>query len=100
MAQGASARLRRLGISSTAPQWADRAAICETCPMCVVRRGVSYCGTPFLQLIDRDPTVDGCGCPTRDKARSPQEHCPVDRNFKLPVMMGDRCTCRWCDRPE
>jgi hypothetical protein len=96
MAKAASARLRSIGAGRTAANWADRAAICERCPMRVVRRGVSYCGTPFLQLIDRDPVVDGCGCPTRDKAMSPGEHCPVDRTFQLPVIFKGQCNCRWC----
>jgi hypothetical protein len=94
--KAASARLRRMGITAAAVDWAARATICETCPMRVLRNGVSYCGTPFLRLIDRDPVIDGCGCPTRDKAKSPDEHCPVDRNFKLPVLGAGRCNCRWC----
>jgi hypothetical protein len=97
MAKAASARLRSLGAGRTAHNWAARAAICETCPMRVVRRGVSYCGTPFLQLIDRDPVQDGCGCPTRDKAMSPEEHCPVDRKFQLPLVGENGCNCRWCE---
>ena len=96
MAKAASARLRSLGARPTASDWAARAAICETCPMRVVRRNVSYCGTPFLQLIDRDPVQDGCGCPTRDKAMSPGEHCPVDRSFRLPVTGKIGCNCKWC----
>jgi hypothetical protein len=98
MASAASARIRRMGIGATAVDWTSRAAICETCPMRVIRRGVSYCGTPFLQNIDRDPVIHGCGCPTRDKAKSPDEHCPVDRHFKLAVLTGDRCSCQWCAR--
>ncbi len=100
MAKGASARLRRLGITPTAVAWTSRAAACETCSMRVLRRGVSYCGTPFLQLIDRDPAVDGCGCPTRDKAKSADEHCPVDRHFRPAVMAGEKCSCRWCALPR
>jgi hypothetical protein len=96
MAKGAAARMRRMGIVPTAVEWTARAAICEGCPMRVLRGGVTYCGTPFLRLIDRDPAVDGCGCPTRDKAKSPDEHCPVDRHFQRPVRVGERCNCRWC----
>jgi hypothetical protein len=95
MAKAASARLRSIGAGKIAVDWERRAAICETCAMRVVRRGVSYCGTPFLQMVDRDPVADGCGCPTRDKAKSPQEHCPVDRRFGLPV--AGSCNCKWCE---
>jgi len=38
-------------------------ALCEKCPLCVVRCGVSYCGTPLLLQIDRDPIVDGLRLP-------------------------------------
>jgi hypothetical protein len=96
MAKAASARLRNLGVGRTAIDWTARAAVCERCPMRVVHRGTSYCGTPFLQMLDRDPAIDGCGCPTRDKAKSPDEHCPVDRAFQLPVMQAGRCNCKWC----
>jgi hypothetical protein len=98
MAKAASARFRQMGLTATATRWADRAAVCESCPMRVVHRGVSYCGTPFLKLIDRDPVTEGCGCPTRDKAKSPNEHCPVDRQFNLPVIRDGVCSCRWCSR--
>jgi hypothetical protein len=96
MAKAASAKLRQLGALKTSVDWAARAAVCETCPMRVVQRGVSYCGTPFLQQIDRDPLVDGCGCPTREKAKSPDEHCPVDGRFGLPALRAGQCNCRWC----
>jgi hypothetical protein len=95
MAKAASARLRQIGVGATAGNWSARAAICETCPMRVVSRGVSYCGTPFLRMIDRDPVLDGCGCPTRDKAKSPDEHCPVDNRFQSPSR-GPKCNCKWC----
>jgi hypothetical protein len=98
MAKGASARLRGMGLTPVAVDWTARAAICERCPMRVIRGGVSYCGEPFLQLIERDPAVDGCGCPTRDKAKSPEEHCPVDRQFGPAAIAGGRCNCRWCAR--
>ncbi len=79
MAAAAAARLRRLGLGDVAGNWAARAQICETCPLRVVRRGVSYCGTPFLARIDRDAALDGCGCPTIEKAKTPAERCPQNR---------------------
>jgi hypothetical protein len=91
MAKAASARLRQIGAGRTATNWTARAAICERCPLRVVRKGVSYCGTPFLHQIDRDPAIDGCGCPTRDKAKSPDEHCPLTVGGP-----GGGCRCKWC----
>jgi hypothetical protein len=79
MAASASARLRRLGLREVAPNWSQRAQICETCPLRVVRRQISYCGMPYLSKITRDPTTDGCGCPTLEKAKSPTESCPRNR---------------------
>lgn len=96
MAKAASARLRSIGAGRVAVDWAKRAAICEGCAMRVVRRGVSYCGTPFLQQMDRDPLTDGCGSPTREKAKSPGEHCPVNRRYELPVIEHGNCSCKWC----
>jgi hypothetical protein len=90
MAKAASAKLRSIGAGRTFADWPARAAICERCPMRVVSRGVSYCGTPFLHKVDRDPEMDGCGCPTRDKAMSPEEHCP------LTAGNGLGCQCKWC----
>ena len=96
IAKAAAARLRGTGALSTAADWAERAATCERCPLLVVRGGVSYCGTPFLRQVHRDPAVDGCGCPTRDKAKSPAEHCPVtDRHLPAGTASG-HCSCKWC----
>jgi hypothetical protein len=61
-----------------------------------VRAGVSYCGTPFLDQPVRDEPIDGCGCPTRAKARDPDEHCPLDANHRAAVRDGSHCTCKWC----
>jgi hypothetical protein len=96
-AKAASARLRRLSVLPTRRDWAARAAICETCHLRVLHRGASYCGKPFLELIDRDPTMDGCGCPTHDKAKSPEEHCPIDRQNNAARTDDVRCTCKWCN---
>ncbi len=95
MAKAASARWRELSGGKVAADWVAREGICARCPMQVISRGVSYCGTPFLRKIDRDPAVDGCGCPTRAKARSPEEHCPVDERYQLAVL-GAECNCKWC----
>jgi hypothetical protein len=97
MAKAASARLRNLGAGRVATDWSTRAQICARCPMQVIHNGVAHCGTPFLRKIDRDPVLDGCGCPVNDKARSPGEHCPVDGRFQLPVA-EPRCNCKWCGR--
>jgi hypothetical protein len=78
------------------PTWAQRAAICERCPLRVVHRGVSYCGRPLTQQVERDLAADGCGCPTKDKAKSPEEHCPLAMNHRPAIKIGDRCNCKWC----
>jgi hypothetical protein len=95
-AKSAAARLRRLGIALVHPRWEQRAAICERCPMRVIHRGSSYCGTPFLRQVERDPAVDGCGCPTVEKARSPAEHCPLTPRHLPAAQLARGCTCRWC----
>jgi hypothetical protein len=92
----ALARLRGIGIAKVHPDWEARAAICEQCPMRVVRCGVSYCGTPYLQQIDREPAVDGCGCPCRAKAQSPGEHCPIDARHRAAATEAGSCNCKWC----
>lgn len=94
-AKSAASRLRQFGILPESVDWARRAAVCETCHLRTIRAGVSYCGQPLLQQISRDPQ-DGCGCPTRAKAKSPDEHCPLDRSNQPAVQSGDRCTCKWC----
>lgn len=91
-----AARLRQLGLASIYPHWQARAALCEKCPLCVVRCGVSYCGTPLLLQIDRDPIVDGCGCPCHDKAKSPSEHCPIDSSHRAAETTNGQCSCKWC----
>jgi len=91
-----SARLRGWGMKSVHPQWEARAAICERCPLRVIRCGVSYCGTPLLQKMDRDEVREGCGCPCRDKAKSPQEHCPITLDHQAAGQLTDECSCRWC----
>ena len=96
MAKGAAARLRRTGALPTSVDWAARATVCERCPLLVVRHGVSYCGTPFLRQVNRDPVTDGCGCPTRDKARSPAEHCPITDRHAAAERGGGWCSCKWC----
>lgn len=96
-AKSAAARLRRLGLLRESIDWAQRASLCEFCPMQVIIRKVSYCGRPFLHQIDRIPAEDGCGCPTRAKARAPEEHCPLDWSHHPARMLPDGCTCKWCN---
>lgn len=98
-AKAAGARLRRMGLMAESDDWARRAVICERCPLRTVYRGVSYCGKPFLQKVDRDETIDGCGCPCQAKAKSPKEHCPLDLRNRHAVVGLDGCTCKWCATP-
>src|SRR6266480_7618919 len=74
-ARYASAIVRRAGAGAVHPDWHVRAAVCEQCPMRVIVGSVSYCGQPLYKKRHRE-VEEGCGCPTRDKARSPEEHCP------------------------
>jgi len=94
----AAARLRNAGALSIHPDWHERAAVCEHCPLRVISCGVSFCGNPFLEQIDRDPAVDGCGCACRDKAKSPSEHCPIDDHHQAAERHGGDCSCKWCSR--
>jgi hypothetical protein len=94
-AKSAGARLRKLGALHTSRNWAARATVCERCPLRVVRAGVSYCGKPFLDQVSRDPT-EGCGCPTREKAKDPVEHCPLDVRHRPAVKSAGGCSCKWC----
>src|SRR4051812_22297787 len=95
-AKSAAAHLRQIGVGSVQPDWASRAQLCERCPLRVVSKGISYCGDPFLEQIDRDPQLHGCGCPTRAKAKSPSEHCPLDRRHQPAQKIADNCNCKWC----
>jgi hypothetical protein len=95
-AKSASAKLRAMRVLPVRRDWAARAAACERCAMRVVSRGVTHCGTPFLQKVDRDPASDGCGCPTVAKAKDPNEHCPVNARHQPATNVGGRCDCRWC----
>jgi hypothetical protein len=95
-AKSAASRLRRLGLLPESVDWSRRAAICEACPLRTIHRGVSYCGRPFLQQTDRDPAAEGCGCPTHAKAKSPDEHCPIDRLNRGVTQTPADCTCKWC----
>src|SRR3954451_22946880 len=93
-AKAASAQLRRLSILPTHQDWASRAAICERCHLRVLHAEVSYCGRPLLSQIDRNPVEDGCGCPTREKAKSPEEHCPLDVRNQPARTERERCSCK------
>jgi hypothetical protein len=95
-AKAASAKLRGAGLLREAANWPVRAAECERCPLRVIQCGVSYCGKPFLQQAIRDAAVDGCGCPTRAKAKDAAEHCPITRQHRERQTTGP-CDCKWCD---
>ena len=87
-AKSAAARLRRLGALPVARDWPARLTVCESCVLRVVRNGVRYCGRPFLENLTRDPVYDGCGCPCREKAKSPAEHCPLDIHNRPAAKRG------------
>jgi hypothetical protein len=94
-AKSAAARLRRMGLLRQRHDWAARASLCERCPLCVIRRGISYCGKPLLERLAREQNP-GCGCPTHDKAKDPAEHCPVDLRYQPARRNADVCNCKWC----
>jgi len=96
MAKSLAAKVRSMGALRLAPDWATRAQTCERCPLRHIVRGKSYCGSPLLQKLHRDETIDGCGCPTIAKAKDPSEHCPIDARYNLSHQEAGRCTCRWC----
>jgi hypothetical protein len=91
-----SAWARRFGFMETATNWGEKAALCERCHLRVVKCNVSYCGRPFLQHVDRDQSIEGCGCPCIEKAKSPDEHCPLDKCHLPAVNTDGKCTCKWC----
>ena len=96
-AKSAAARMREAGLLPVRVDWVRRATECERCPLRVIRCGVSYCGKPFLNQISRQPEVDGCGCPTRVKAKAPDEHCPLNSQNRAAAPTGKTCDCKWCD---
>jgi hypothetical protein len=94
---------RRAGVGEVHPDWAARAAVCERCPLRVLAGNVSYCGQPIYRKPDRDVAEEGCGCPTREKAKDPGEHCPltVGHLASSPPGAGGAgsaggCDCKWC----
>ncbi|HYE18087.1 MAG TPA: hypothetical protein VEA69_06570 [Tepidisphaeraceae bacterium] len=93
--KSAGAIFRRIGGSAVHPDWSNRAARCERCPLRVVSGTASYCGRPFHHQPSRDVT-DGCGCPTREKARDPGEHCPLTVLNQPATVRAGRCDCKWC----
>lgn len=92
----ATARLRQVGAMQVYPDWEERAEVCERCALRVVSCGVSFCGNPFLKQLERDPAVDGCGCPCHDKAKSAGEHCPIDVHYQAAGRSHGDCSCKWC----
>jgi hypothetical protein len=95
-AKSAGARLRRMGILPLKVDWPARAIICERCPLRVIQGRISYCGRPLLDQIRRSSSIDGCGCPTIDKAKDPHEHCPLDRLNQPAKRVDGVCSCKWC----
>jgi hypothetical protein len=95
-AKSLAATLRSAGVGAVAGDWARRAILCERCHLLVVVQGVSHCGRPLLQQIRRDPSSDGCGCPTRQKAQSPSEHCPLNAQNQRAQTIDGKCDCKWC----
>ena len=92
----ATGRIRRAGLLRVQEDWVQRATICERCPMRVIRHGISYCGMPFLEDVVREEHIDGCGCPTREKAKSPKEHCPITLSNDAARSTRAGCDCKWC----
>ena len=98
--------IRRAGGAAVQSDWVGRAEICERCPMRVVVGCVSYCGQPIYRKADRDSAEEGCGCPTREKAKSPDEHCPLTAGHRAArgetpldnARDGGGCDCKWCAR--
>ena len=88
--------MRRAGVGSVHPEWAARAAVCEQCPMRVIAGRVSYCGTPYQRKPLRDEAEEGCGCPTREKAKAVGEHCPLNVAHRAARQGGMNCDCKWC----
>jgi hypothetical protein len=95
-AKATAAKIRSAGLVREHARWTERAAVCERCPLRVIQCNRSYCGKPFLQLPARDLTVDGCGCPCREKAKDPSEHCPLTSDHQASRQAGGRCNCKWC----
>jgi hypothetical protein len=91
-----ASRLRQMGLGRVAADWPQRAAVCERCPLRVIRGGTSYCGPPFLEQTDRDASTHGCGCPTHAKARDPAEHCPLGSRNRPATRNAHTCDCKWC----
>jgi hypothetical protein len=94
--KAAGSLIRRYGLAPVAQGWEIKAALCERCHLRVAQCSVSYCGKPYLRQIDRDPSVDGCGCPCHEKAKTPGEHCPLDGQNRPSVTSDSACNCKWC----
>jgi len=94
--KSAGALVRRYGLTPVAEGWEAKAALCERCHLRVVRCGTSYCGKPYLQMIDRVESIDGCGCACHEKAKTPGEHCPLDTQNRASKQGPEGCNCKWC----
>jgi len=89
-----------MGLLGEAVDWQTRAAVCERCHLRHVKCGISYCGRPLVNLPFRDEAVDGCGCPCREKAKRPGEHCPIDAHALAAHRDQSGCSCKWCESPS
>jgi hypothetical protein len=98
--KASAATLRSNGVGKVHPDWATRAEACERCAMRVIACNRSYCGQPFKRMPVRNVAVDGCGCPTREKARDPAEHCPLTSDHVAAAGVDGppdgACNCKWC----
>jgi hypothetical protein len=95
-ARFAGAVARRAGVGAVHPRWMERATVCERCPMRVAVGRVSYCGQPLHRKPERDEAQEGCGCPTREKAKDPGEHCPITVRHRAARQHALGCDCKWC----
>ena len=95
-ARSAGARLRNLGVLRTDVNWLARLAVCRSCPLRTMSKGVPHCGKPLLQQLGRTP-AQGCGCPLTDKAKRPAEHCPLTPAGAVRSAAKTKvCDCKWC----
>lgn len=92
------ASVTRAMAGSPHPLWPARALVCQTCHLLVTRNGTQYCGRPFLHLPVRDQTIEGCGCPILEKAKSREEHCPLTARSQPAATTSAGCDCKWCRR--
>src|SRR3954454_4367090 len=95
-ARSAGARLRNLGVLRSDVNWLARLAVCRTCSLRTMVAGVPHCGKPLLRQLNR-ASGEGCGCPLEDKAKRPDEHCPLTPAGAIRALENlGACGCKWC----